>query len=304
MRWNLLKSFDEIYILDLHGSTRKIETTPDGSPDKNVFDIQQGVSINLFVKTGNKPTSQLARVFHADMYGTREYKENLLNSRNLSDAGYTEIKPQAPQYYFVPTGTVGASEYRKGFVLNDLFPVKVTGVVTARDGLVIDMRQEDLIKRINDFVDPDIHDQEIRDRYFENKKSRGTYPPGDTRGWKLNHAREKIRGLHHEDMIKTISYRPFDDRYIYYHPDMVDWGREKTMSHFLNSDPGNVGLMFTRQVKAADQYHHIFITKRIFESTLVSNKTSEIGYGFPYTSTPNPDSKILTWSASLTLIRA
>jgi type I restriction-modification system DNA methylase subunit len=51
MRKHLLESFDEIYILDLHGNAKKKETAPDGSKDENVFDIMQGVSINLFVKT-------------------------------------------------------------------------------------------------------------------------------------------------------------------------------------------------------------------------------------------------------------
>ena len=280
MRWNLLQSFDEIYILDLHGNALKKETTPDGSPDQNVFDIQQGVSINLFVKTRHQQQRKHARVLHADLYGTRETKEIRLNECSLSSSEFTEIQPQAPQYYFVPKVTAGAEEYGNGFVVNDLFPEKVTGVITSRDGLVIDMDQDTLIKRIYDFVDPDTDDEEIRDRYFGNKKSRSNYPPGDSRGWKLGQAREKIRALCHEDIVTQISYRPFDNRYIYYHPDMVDWGREKLMSHFLKSD-GNTGLMFTRQVKAFDTYQHIFITRSIFDSTLVSNKTSEIGYGCP-----------------------
>ena len=161
-------------------------------------------------------------MFHADLYGTREKKETVLNDLNLSGAGFTEIQPQEPQYYFVPKVTVGATEYRNGFAASDLFPVKVTGVITSRDGLVIDMDREDLIKRIVDFVDPYTDDEEIRDRYFGNKKSRSNYPPGDSRGWKLGQAREKIRTLCHEDVVTQINYRPFDNRYIYYHPDMVD----------------------------------------------------------------------------------
>ena len=79
MRWNLLKTYDKIYTIDLHGNSKKNETAPDGSPDVNVFDIMQGVSINIFVKTGKKKTNQLGKVFHYDLYGKRNFKYNFLN---------------------------------------------------------------------------------------------------------------------------------------------------------------------------------------------------------------------------------
>jgi predicted helicase len=50
MRESLMETFDKIYILDLHGNSKKKETAKDGGQDENVFDIQQGVSINIFVK--------------------------------------------------------------------------------------------------------------------------------------------------------------------------------------------------------------------------------------------------------------
>ena len=54
MRWHLLKTFDHIYIVDLHGNSKKKETTPDGGKDENVFDIQQGTAIFIGVKSGKK----------------------------------------------------------------------------------------------------------------------------------------------------------------------------------------------------------------------------------------------------------
>ncbi len=101
MRWNLLQSFDAIYIIDLHGNTKKKETAPDGSADKNVFDIQQGVSINLFVKTGEKKSGELARVLHHDLYGERQSKYEFLWGNDFKQVDFTELKPQAPQYFFV-----------------------------------------------------------------------------------------------------------------------------------------------------------------------------------------------------------
>src|SRR5665811_544507 len=87
MRWHLLKTFDKIYTIDLHGNAKKKETAPDGSKDENVFDIMQGVSINLFIKTGKKKASELGKVFHFDLFGTREVKYDFLieNSVNKID---------------------------------------------------------------------------------------------------------------------------------------------------------------------------------------------------------------------------
>ncbi len=50
MRQSLMRTFDDIYVLDLHGSAKKRETCPDGSKDENVFDIQQGTAICIMVK--------------------------------------------------------------------------------------------------------------------------------------------------------------------------------------------------------------------------------------------------------------
>ena len=121
MRWNLLQSFDKIYIIDLHGNSKKKETAPDGSADKNVFDIQQGVSINLFVKTGNKKKDELARVFHYDLYGERESKYQFLWENDFGKVDFTELTPQEPQYFFVPKDYGLQAEYEKGFSVKELF---------------------------------------------------------------------------------------------------------------------------------------------------------------------------------------
>ena len=83
MRYHLLRSFDEIYIINLHGNSNIHETSPNGSADENVFDIKQGVSINIFVKNTNK-SSRLARLHYAELFGTRKDKYQLLNGNVLS----------------------------------------------------------------------------------------------------------------------------------------------------------------------------------------------------------------------------
>ena len=246
MRWSLLQSFDKIYIIDLHGNSKKKETAPDGSADKNVFDIQQGVSINLFIKTGNKNKNTLARVFHHDLYGQRESKYQFLWNNNLDQVSFKELKPTAPYYFFIPKDTKGEVEYGKGFSVNNLFTVSVTGIVTARDKFVIDIDKEKLFERIVDFADSSQSDEETRMKYFGTKRRR-KYLPGDSRGWEMAGARKKIINYQHRDLIKKVNYRPFDKRYIYYHPNMVDWGRETIMRHFLEGK--NVGLITSRITK-------------------------------------------------------
>jgi predicted helicase len=121
--------------------------------------------------------------------------------------------------------------------------------VTARDGLVIDIDKKILNKRIEDFSDVNFSDDEVRKIFFGNKKD-GKYLAGDSRGWSMNSARNKIVNNNHSEMIKKIDYRPFDTRFIYYTSDMVDWGREKFMRNFFEGD--NVGLVLGRQ--STDEY--------------------------------------------------
>ena len=100
MRKQLLKSFDKIYIIDLHGSAKKNETTIDGSKDENVFDIQQGVSINLFVKTTQTKNESLGRIYHSEFYGSRSEKYSFLHTNRINDLGWNNLE-YIPPYYFM-----------------------------------------------------------------------------------------------------------------------------------------------------------------------------------------------------------
>ena len=277
MRWNLLKTYDKIYTIDLHGNSKKKETAPDGNADVNVFDIMQGVSINIFVKTGKKKANELGKVFHFDLYGKREMKYDFLSDSSLKSVNFQELKPEKPFLFFVPKNNKGSKEYEKGFRVDELFSVNVTGVVTARDSFVIDFEKPILKKRMEEFSDINFTDDSIRRKFFGNKKE-GKYLAGDSRGWKMVEARKTIQSFNHNDIIQKIAYRLFDDRYIYYHSSMVDWGREKFMYHFINKD--NVGIDLCRQL-VTDEYSHIFVTNKIVDDSFVSNKSKETGYIFP-----------------------
>lgn len=133
MRWNLLKTFDKIYTINLHGNYKKKEVGPDGSPDENVFDIQQGVSINMFIKTGEKKAKELGKVYYYDLYGKREEKYNFLTNTPFSEVKYKELNPIAPMYFFVPKDFELMEEYEKGVKVNDLFSLGSMGITTGHD---------------------------------------------------------------------------------------------------------------------------------------------------------------------------
>lgn len=137
MRWNLLKTFDKIYALDIHGNSKKKETCPDGSKDENVFDIMQGVSINLFVKTGKKAKDEMGKVFHQDLYGLRQQKYEFLDSASFESVNYKEVHPKGPMYYFVPKDFGLQEEYDKGIKINELFSIQSMGVTTGHDAEVV-----------------------------------------------------------------------------------------------------------------------------------------------------------------------
>ena len=152
MRWNLLKTFDKIYTIDLHGNSKKKETCPDGSKDENVFDIMQGVSINLFVKTGKKGKDELGKVYHKDLYGLRQQKYDVLNDARIENIGYKEVRPKAPMYFFVPKDFKLEEEYNKGLKVNDLFNIFNVGVVTSNDAALVNSDANTLrnnVERIN-----------------------------------------------------------------------------------------------------------------------------------------------------------
>ena len=140
MRWNLLSTFDKIYTINLHGTYTKKEVCPDGSPDENVFDIQQGVSINLFIKTGEKKASELGKVYYYDLYGKREEKYDFLTNTPFSEVKYQELQPVAPMYFFVPKNFGLMDEYEKGVSISSLFSLGSMGITTGHDKEMVSLQ--------------------------------------------------------------------------------------------------------------------------------------------------------------------
>ncbi|RZL51088.1 MAG: DNA methyltransferase [Pedobacter sp.] len=232
MRWNLLKTFDKIYTIDLHGNSKKKEVSPDGTPDVNVFDIMQGVSINLFVKTGAKKDDDLGKVLHFDLFGKRELKYSFLNDNKLSTIPYKLIPNKAPMYFMVQKDFEVETIYNNGFQINDLFPLNNVGVVTSRDAFVIDDSINVLESRLNDFLV--LTKEELQTKYDLRENS----------NWKINKVKAKVGSIE-RNLIAKISYRPFDEKYIYYNTDFIERSRKETMQHFLRGS--NLGLVVGRQ---------------------------------------------------------
>ena len=261
MRQSLMKTFDEIYILDLHGNSLKKETTPEGGKDENVFDIRQGVAIALFVR--NKKAKD-SRIFHLDKYGLKGEKYEWLDQNQFNEKNYHEIKSASPWYFFVPRNTSKIQRYLKWEKITEIFPVNNVGIVTARDKFAIDFDKNTLKNRIRQF----------RDLKIDNILIAEAFKLKDTSTFKLDKFRKELaKDDNWQDYFKLITYRPFDFRYIYYSKWVIERPIYDTMRHMLQE---NVGLITPRQFK---EEPGAFITENIIGHKTVS--AYDINYFFP-----------------------
>jgi hypothetical protein len=281
MRWSLMDAFDDIRVLDLHGNLKKKETPPGGGKEVNVFDIQQGVGIGLFARRSpHRAGIDAATVRHADLWGDRDVKYRWLTDHGVATTDWQEMPTTKPFFLFEPFDQRESGDYSDWLAINEILPVNVTGIVTARDDFVIDFDRAALKQRIADLRNDSLSDQAIRQKYFAGKGAK-KYPPGDSRGWKLPKARHSLRqDRRWDERYAPILYRPFDIRDIYYVPWMVDWSRTEAMPHMLAGE--NLAIISCRQqARADDEWAQVGVTNQIIESCAISNITREINYLFP-----------------------
>lgn len=272
MRWNLLKTYDKIYTIDLHGNSKKKETAPDGSADTNVFDIQQGVSINVFVKTGKKKANELGKVFHYDLYGKRDLKYDFLYENSIRSIDFNELPNVAPMYFMVQKDFETKATYENGFSVSKLFTLNNVGIVTARDNFTIHQTKEEVKSTIDEFLS------------LEDEEARKTFNLGkDVRDWKVSYAKADLENYYPDKGSFTkLSYRPFDDKWTFFTGKSKGfhcYPRTEVMQHFTLGK--NIGLTLCKQFKTGDNYVHAFIANKVIESSYVSNRTSEITSTFP-----------------------
>jgi predicted helicase len=250
MRKQLLNSFDKIYILNLHGSTKKNDSSPDGSKDENVFDIQQGVSINIFIKKKFVVNRKMAEVFYSDIFGLRVDKNQKLFASSIQTIRFDKINNKSPYYFFVPKNFEKENLYNEYIYLKDFFLKYVSGIQTKRDSLTVKFEEFELMEVIKTFEQ--IDDSETIRKKFN-------LPP-DGRDWTINNA--KIDLLKNNPKIKLYNYRPFDIRYTLYtgkSKGFLAYPRDSVLKNFLEKI--NIGLLLPRQ--AITGKFGFFITERI-----------------------------------------
>ena len=276
MRKSLLDSFNAIYLLNLHGSSRKREVAPTTQRDENVFDIVQGVSILLCVKQRDNPAP--AEVYYADMWGSREEKYRTLSETDLQTTAWSELQPTLPHYLFVPQAPERRAEYEVGWEVTDIFQTDSVAIVTGRDKLTLHWTLEALRETVADFVS--LPEADAREKYGLGR---------DSQDWKVYLAQADLRNHPSaEQHITPIYYRPFDTRWTYYTGQSAGFHmrpRHNVMRH-LRKD--NLALCVCRVV-SNPVWQHALITDKITENRYVSNRGSESAHVFPLYLYPNPE---------------
>lgn len=264
MRQHLTNTFDEIYILDLHGNSLRQEKASDGTKDENVFDIQQGVCISIMIRTKDRKNG---RVLHAELLGKRQDKYESLQNFSLKDASWKELDVSSPEYYFVPINTENREEYLKGFSVNGLFMEQNSGIQTKKDSLCIHYTNNELSKTINDIKTLEV--EELRNKYHLGK---------DGRDWRVEWAKEDInKGFQNIQ----IDYKPLDTRFTAYTGNskgFIAYPREKTNQHIVEKE--NCLLVCMRQFALNTNFSYAFVTNKIIpDRYFLSNKGTP--YFFP-----------------------
>lgn len=259
MRWNLLNSFDKIYVIDLHGNSKKKEISPDGNKDENVFDITTGVSINLFIKTGKKKKSELAKVFHFDCWGKREIKYDFLLNNSIDSIDFGNLKFTKPFFFFQPKDFETLDSFNDGFRIDELMKTNTVGFVSANDTLNFSYTKEEQVKKINDLFEMD--ETSWRLKYKRAK---------DARDWTYLTAKTDAKNNYDSKKFIQASYRPFDSRYTLYTGNsrgLYSSPQRKVMQNLINE---NIGLIIGRQgqVVGSMQWNLVFISSKIVDFNL------------------------------------
>lgn len=261
-----MRSFEQIYVLDLHGNAKKKERAPDGSKDENVFDIEQGVAISLFVK---RPGLERG-VWRGDLWGKRLHKYEVTAEANLKEFGVKAIRVPSPDYMFIFQDWALKETYVLGWSLPDIFAINSVGIVTARDDFTLAHTVDEMWKRVQSVVIGDV--ENVRAVYKLGK---------DTRDWTVAGA---IADLKQEPLskerLKPVHYRPLDSRYTYVtsrsrgflsYPRAAIWDRLGT---------NNLALVSSRFTKG-ESFAHALVSDAMIEKIIMSPNTSNNGFIFP-----------------------
>lgn len=267
MRASLLRTFDKINIVNLHGNSKKRETSPNGDKDENVFDIQQGVSIFIGVKTTNN--DNWANVYYSEIYGTRQHKFDVLDEKDLS---FIEVELDPTNVIFIPQQTSGKEEYNKGISISKLFKLNVTGLMSGNDKVSICSTKTELINKLN-IVKYANSDGDILNLFGKL-----------TAGQDISKIRSDV--LEKNGIISQIAYRPFDNRWTYYSGESCGWifrpRDKKIMGQLLNDnliDNKNIGFVFSKGANKI--WDGVFVANSIIDAHLIDYPGRSYAYIAP-----------------------
>lgn len=273
MRWALLSRFDHLTVVDLHGNLKKKEEAPDGSRDENVFDIEQGVAIGLFVKSlagrANGERVAASRVRHSDLWGARASKYDRLLGDGEAVTDWVGVKPRPKFFLLKPFAGDDTGEYGEWTSVSEVFPVNSVGIVTARDALTVRWSKREIWGVVREVAEGD------------EEAVRAKYRLRDVRDWKVAWAQRDLR-LSGPSWRKVapILYRPFDTRWTYYtgtSRGFLCYPRADVMGHILSQ--ANMALGTTRTVEVGSGFSHVFASRAMIQHHTVSLK--EVNYLFP-----------------------
>lgn len=234
MRGSLLRSFDKIYIVNLHGSTSKKETTPDGGKDENIFDIRTGVCLFIGIKTST--SKSWANVYYTELWGSRENKLEALTAGGLA---FRELSLDQKMAYFIPFGDRDKEAYDRGISISDLFPAKVSGIVSGNDNAAFAKTRRELVTRL-DTVKNSTDEAQIAELWG---------------GFGRGQSAEKIKNdALSGGTITQVFLNPFDARWTYYTGNSCGWilwpREKKVMGNLLVAPTSpigpNIGMVFCR----------------------------------------------------------
>jgi len=270
MRKELMKSFDRIYILDLHGSKIIYEKTPGNIKDENLFPIKQGICIAFFLKN---PRVTQKKIFHFDLFGSKTDKINWLNTNDISTVSWTNLSNITPGTPFINSSQISNdAEYYTFHSLIELFEFYNVGGKPGDDDLLVSFEPQDSSSKLQNFI-------------AEHIKTRDMVVKKPTSNWINNdentEAKQKFLKVLTEfslDPSKLIkyNYRPFDIRWVYYDPNI--WTRP--VKKLKAQCQENLLLLCSRIVKD-DRFSHIFISNLFTDVIFLSNTSSVNCYVFP-----------------------
>lgn len=288
MRASLMRDFDEIYVIDLHGNSKKKEKTPEAlssqGDDKNVFDIEQGVAITFLIKKESEDSFALisdgtlpprkAQVFHHELWGGRESKYNWLSEHDISTTPWQTLSPSLPHLLLSGGDFDDEDEFQLGWSVNEMFPINSTSIKTHRDDLVIGFSREELTDKLKLFFDKTQSEDAVRLQIFGTPKPNSQYLAGDNRDWRMTTARASSISQHYAASISSCLYRPLDNRWIAYSSQLIDYPREDVLKHCIS----HLSFLTTRNTEIGE-FSHIWVADSL--STHHSVSLKETNYVFP-----------------------